>query len=246
MAEFRQTYDKERLHWNTAWLKTHGQHVEVVINPDEALAYRKSKGAEPEVRECLRSEEIFTNAKKGELAREEFLQNVFGTTDPLKVAREIILRGEIQMSAEHRAQIRDELHNQVVSRIQEYAIDPTTGLPHPQQRIELAMEETKAKVDPQKDVERNVHEIVKRLRPVLPIRLEMVTLQVHLPPSCSQKVYGDLGRHGTLKKTEWLQDGGLVAWIELPAGTQGEFMEEMGSRTHGAADIKKVDENPLR
>jgi len=239
-------YEKERLHWNTAWMKTHGEHLEVVVNPDEALAYRRSKGTTPDIRECVRSEHVFTNAKKGEIAPDDLLTKIFGAADALVVAKALILKGELQISSEHRSQIREEKYNKILNKIQSYATDPTTGLPHPRQRIELGMEEAKIKVDEKRDVETQVQEIVKKLQPVMPIKLETVTLQMRVPAQYSQKLYGDLERYGTLKKTDWLNDGALLAWIELPAGLQNDLIDEFQSKSHGSVEIKKVDEHPIR
>lgn len=244
MTDFvrKQTYEKERVQWNTAWMDSHGEHFEVVVNPDEALLFRKTAGKNPDIRECVRSEHVFADAKKGQLAAEDALEKVFGTTRPLEIARRLILEGEIQLSAEHRAQLREERRNRIVNRIQAYAIDPTSGLPHPRKRIELAMDEAKVRIDERQDEERQIREIVKKLQPILPIRLETIVLQVHLPAAYGQKLYGELERHGALKKTDWLPDGGLLAWLEIPAGLQNDLIDELASKTHGAAEVKKTGE----
>lgn len=247
MTDFvrKQVFDKERIQWNTAWLKSHGEHFEIVINPDEALEYRRTSGKQPEIKECIRSEHIFADAKKGQLASEEALEKVFKTEDELQIARRLILEGEIQLSAEHRQQIRDEKRKRIMNKIKAYAVDPTTGLPHPLKRLELAMEEAKVKIDEREDEDRQIQEIVRKLQPIIPIKLETVTLQIHLPSKFGQKLYGDLERLGSLKKTDWLSDGGLLAWVELPAGMQNQLIEELASKSHGAAEVKKVDENPM-
>lgn len=240
----QQIYDKERVHWNTAWMKTHGEHFEVVINPDEALAYKRTEG-KADLRECLRSEEIFADAKKGLLASDDALIKAFGTADSLEVAKKLILKGEIQLAAEHRQRLQEEKRNRLLERLHAFAIDPTTGNPHPRKRIELAMEEAKVKVDYNKDIESQLPDIVKKLQPVIPIRLETVTLQVHLPAPYGQKHYGDLERYGTIKKTDWLNDGGLLAYVEIPAGLQNDFADELNSKTHGGADFKKTDDQSI-
>jgi len=48
----------------------------------------------------------WTDAKKGELASEERQKEVFGTADPLAVAKEILARGEVQLSSEFREKLR--------------------------------------------------------------------------------------------------------------------------------------------
>jgi ribosome maturation protein SDO1 len=239
----RMIYDAEKISVNTAWMKTHGIHFEVVVEPDQALEFRRTKGSAPELTECLHAERIFSDAKRGLHAKDTDLALVFGTADPLVIARRLILEGELQLTAEHRSRIREAKRNAIITKIRTYAIDPTNGLPHPQKRIELAIEEAKVKIDDNRDVESQIKEIVRALQPILPIRLETVTLQVHLPAPYGQKLYGEFSRYGTLKRSEWQQDGGLIAWVELPAGLQHDLMDDLGKKSHGAADMKRVGEH---
>ncbi|MDD9953150.1 MAG: ribosome assembly factor SBDS [Candidatus Woesearchaeota archaeon] len=238
----RKIIEKERVAWNLAKLKKGGELFEVVVDPDAAVAFKRGTG---DIQDCLKAEKIFFDAQRGLHAGEEHMQTVFGTTNVQEIATKIIKEGELQLSAEHRARMRDAKYKQIVSKIQAYAVDPKTGIPHPATRIELAMQEAKIRVDEKQDVESQITTIVKQLQPIIPIKLETVTLQVHLPQQYGQKLFGSLERHGTVKKTEWLEDGGLLAWVELPAGLQAEMAEDLGKKTHGAAEIQKVDEHPL-
>jgi len=231
-------YDEERFSVNTAWMKKGGEHIEVVIDPDAALAFRHSKGQNPGIKECIKAERIFFDAKRGIHAKDEHLQAFFGTTDPLAIAQTLILDGNIQLTTEHRTKIREAKHNQIISHIRTYAIDPKTMLPHPEARIRLAFVEAKVKIDDSKSVEEQIPGIVKQLQPILPIRLETIVLQIHLPSPYGQKLYGDIQRFGTIKRADWLEDGALLCAVELPAGLQQDLIEELGHRTHGAADIK--------
>jgi ribosome maturation protein SDO1 len=239
-------YPSEQIIVNTAWIKKYGNHFEVVVEPDEALEFRRTKGAHPDIKECLHAERIFTDAKRGLHAKDTDVEQAFGTIDPLAVARKLILEGELQLTAEHRQRIRDAKRNNILTKIVRYAVDPTTGRPHPQKRIELAMEEAKVRIDDNRDAEEQVPEIIRKLQPILPIRLETVTLQVHLPHQYGQKLYGDVQRYGTIKKTDWLNDGSCMLWLDMPAGLQMELIDELAKRTHGAADVKKVGEEQYR
>lgn len=235
----RMKYDPEKFSVNTAWMKKGGQHFEVVVDPDKALEFRRTKGA-GDIKECLHAERIFTDAKRGLHAKDAQLHEIFGTEDPLVIARKLILEGELQLTAEHRTRIREAKRKNIINRICMYAIDPTTKLPHPERRIILAMDEAKVKIDDNKEVEEQIPAIVKQIQHILPIRLETVVLQIHLPAPYGQKLYGDVQRFGTIKKTDWLADGSLLAWLDLPAGMQQELIDMLGSKTHGAAEIKKV------
>lgn len=233
-------YDEEKFSINTAWIKKSGEHFEMVLDPDAALEFKHTKGASPDVRECLKAEHVFTDAKRGLFAKEERLREIFGTHDPLQLAKKFILDGTIQLTAEHRAKIREAKRNQIIAKICMYAVDPTTGLPHPRTRIQLAIDEAKAKIDDNKDIDEQVSTIVRELQPILPIKLEVSSLQVHISSQYAKKLYGELARFGTMKSTEWMPDASLLCTIEMPAGLQMDLMDFLGARTHGGASVKRL------
>ena len=146
-----QTFDRERVSFNLAKLKKGGETFEIAIDPD--LAIDLKHGKDVDMRDVLKSEDIFSDAKKGTLASESKMHELFNTSDPLKVAEAIINDGQIQLSSEYREKLREEKKNKIVNIIHRNAIDPKTNLPHPPQRIENAFKEAKVHIDEFKKAE---------------------------------------------------------------------------------------------
>ena len=65
-----------------------GEHFEILTKPEPALDYKLGKDIA--VSQILATETIFTDAGKGSKASEEKLQQIFGTTDSLKIAAMIL------------------------------------------------------------------------------------------------------------------------------------------------------------
>ena len=229
------TFDEERVSFNTAWIKKAGEHFEVVIDPDAAIAFKRT--GQGDVHDIVKSGHVFFDAKKGELASEQHMKTVFGTDDPFRVAEHIIREGEIQLTKEHRDRLREQKYKRIVSIIQRNAIDPRTKLPHPLQRIELAFTEAKVRVDELRTAEDQVQDVVKKLQPILPIRFEHKTIQVHIPSQYAARLHGTLSSYGDIKKQEWLSDGSWLGTLELPAGLLMECMDMLNSKTHGNVQI---------
>ena len=120
------------------------------------------------------------------------------------------------------------------------SIDPGTNLPHPEQRIANALEEAKVRIDEFRSAEDQLQDVVKKLRSILPIRFEIRELQVSIPAQFASKSYSTLKNFGTVLKDEWQNDGSLVSLIELPAGLQQDFFNEINKITHGNAEVKVV------
>jgi ribosome maturation protein SDO1 len=236
----RITYDHERISFNVARMKKAGEIFEIVIDPDLASAYREGKGSD--VREVLHAEFIFNDAKKGIKASEESLETAFHTKDPLQVAAILLKEGELQLTAEYRDKKREEKKRKIIEIIHINAIDPKSGLPHPVTRIENAFEEAKVHVDENKRAEDQVKTIIDQLRPILPIKFDVRLIDVHIPANYAVKLYGIVKNYGKIKREEWQNDGAWRILIEIPAGLQTEFFEDLNNRTHGSVTTKIIDE----
>src|SRR5437773_2036858 len=203
----------------------------------EALQ-KVSDGKEVDLLKELAIDEVFKDAHKGSKASEEKMTEFFGTTDPLSVAKQIIQRGEIQLTTEQRRQVLEAKRKQIVQYIAANAINPQTGAPHPPQRIENAMEEAKVHIDPFKPVEEQVKEVLDALRPLIPIRFEKVRIAVKLSAEDSAKTYGDIKGFGTILKEEWSPTGAWLGVVEMPAGLQTDFLERLNAKTKGNVETR--------
>ncbi len=231
------TFDQERVTFNLARLKKGGATFEVVVDPDAVLKLKES--GEGSVRDVVRAEQVFADAKRGELASEEQMKAIFGTSDFEQVAKTILDEGEVQLTAEYRNMVRERKLRQLITMIHRNAIDPKSGNPHPEKRIELAFEEAKVKVDELRTPEQQLQDVVRKLQPILPLRFEQAHLIVRVPSAMAGKLYGEVARLSKIVKDSWLDDGSWEAEVELPAGMKGEFIDELNNLTHGGATVEE-------
>jgi len=213
-----------------------GEKFEILVRPDAVQRLRDGKDVN--VIDNLAIDEIFRDAHKGSKASEEKMQEFFGTTEKVEVAKQIIKKGEIQLTTEQRRDMQEAKRKQVVAYIAANAINPQTNAPHPPQRIEIAMEEAKVHVDPFKGVEEQVKEVLAALRPLIPIRFEKARIAVRLTAEDSAKCYGDIKAFGTILKEEWMSNGSWVGVVEMPAGMQTEFLDRLNAKTKGNVEAK--------
>jgi ribosome maturation protein SDO1 len=191
--------------------------------------------------ELLVTDTIFTDAKKGLRASEEKLQDVFGTIDSMKIASVILKKGTLQLTTEQRKQLVEDKRRQIISFIARQCVDPKTNLPHPPIRIEQAMKQIRFPIDPFTDAEEQAKEVIKLLRPVLPLKMEHVSIEVRIPPEYASKVYGTVKGFGTIKREKWQANGSWSATLEMPAGLYGPFLEKLGKITRGNLQAKMVE-----
>ncbi len=221
-----------------ARMKLGGEDFEILVDCEKAMEFRH--GMSIGMDSILASNDIFRDVKKGEHAPENLMKKLFGTDDKMKIAAEIIKKGEVQLTVQYRNKLREEKRKQVIDMIHKNAIDPRTGVPHPVARIERAMEEARVKIDEMKNVEEQMQAIVKQLREVLPLKFETRQIAVKIPARYAGNSYSVLKSYGRLLKDEWQSDGSLVAIVELPAGLQEEFFQKLNGFTHGEVETKII------
>lgn len=213
-----------------------GEKFEVLVKPDAVQKIRD--GQEVDLLRELAIDQIFRDAHKGSKASEEKMAEFFGTTEPIAVAHQIIERGEIQLTTEQRRQMLEAKRKQIVHYIATNAINPQTGAPHPPQRIEIAMDEAKVRIDPFRSLEEQTKEVLDALRPLLPIRFEKVRIAIRLSAEDSAKCYGDIKAFGTVLKEEWQASGAWIGVVEMPAGMQTEFLDRLNAKTRGNVEAR--------
>ncbi len=233
-----QTYDKEKEKINLGRLKTHGHEFQVVVEPKLAMKYRK--GSIDDVREVLKSEQVFHDAKKGESASENLLEEVFGTKDSLEIASQIIKEGEVQVTSEYRRKVQEQKRKKLVDLIHRYSVNPQNDTPHPRKRIENALEEANVKISIEESVEDQVNDVVEQLRPVLPIKFEIKQVQILLSGEHAAKLYGTVKQYGEIVEEDWLDDGSWKGIVEIPGGLENELYDKLNDATHGEVQTSVI------
>lgn len=230
--------DRVQISVNLLKYKSHGKHFEVAVDPDKAVEFLE--GESIEIDEIITSDEIFEDMKKGLVAKNEDVQSVFETTDTNKIVRVMLEKGELQFTQKYRAALRERKFNKIVNIIHVNAVDPKTGLPHPENRIISAMEEAKIRINDLKKPKDQVKEIVDKLRPIIPISIESITLKVHVPSEHASRLYGKISGYGKTSQEQWLNDGSLITQLVIPAGLKGKVISELANASSGTVQVEII------
>ncbi|HUJ84446.1 MAG TPA: ribosome assembly factor SBDS [Candidatus Acidoferrales bacterium] len=224
--------------FTVARLTKENEHFEILVKPQKALDYRNGKISG--ITEVLAAELIFSDANKGTKVSEESMHKAFGTVDALQIADIILKKGTLQLTTEQRRKMVEDKRRQIIDFISRQAVDPKTNLPHPPMRIENAMDQIRYPIDPYKPVEEQARDIVKLLRPILPLKIEQVIVAVKVPAQYSARAYGQVKTLGTIKREEWRGDGSWYGELELPAGSYASLLTKLGDVTKGSGEAKII------
>tara|TARA_Y100000310_G_scaffold180841_1_gene180750 strand:+ start:156 stop:854 length:699 start_codon:yes stop_codon:yes gene_type:complete len=225
---------QDKIKLNLARIKKFGKTFEISVDPDKALEY---KSGNADLREVVLADNIFIDAKKGQVASSNELEQVFKTAEFEKIAEVIIKEGEIQLTSEHRSQEREQKLKQMIELIRRQAVDPNNNLPHPATRIEAALEEAKVQLDYNKSIEEQFDDVLSKIRVVLPIKIEQKKMTITIPAAFSGKMYPVVHQHKVLQE-DWLNNGDWKIMVEVPAGLAQEFIDKLNSITSGQVVVE--------
>ncbi len=218
-----------------ARLRKQGLKFEVLVDSEKYINYRDGKLED--VSEIFIGDGIFSDIRKAQRAKESDLKKVFGTTDFLEIARVIVERGEVQMTAEERARLVEQKRRRIVDMISRRCIDPKTGKPHPAQRIELAMEQAHIKIDPFKNVEEQYKKVVDELKKIIPLSIETRDYVIRIPVEYAGKARAVVSEMCNIHKEEWSGAYWFVE-VELLAALVDELFSKLNAITHGRVESK--------
>jgi ribosome maturation protein SDO1 len=213
-----------------------GEKFEILVKPDPALDYKLGK--KKDLSSVLVSDDIYTDSSKGTKPSMEKLLKAFNTDDSAEIAKKILEKGDLNLTTEQRRKMVEEKKKQLVEFISKTYVDPRTHLPHPPLRIEQAMKDARVSVDPQKSMDEQVKDIVEKLRSIIPLKSENLSLEIIIPAQFASQSYAVLKSVGTLKKEEWQNNGSLKAILEIPAGARPHVIDRLGSITKGSATVE--------
>lgn len=219
-----------------ARLKKGEEHFEILVDPYAAADFIDGKNID--IVQSLAIDAIFKDSKKGTHASEESLQKNFGTSNIAEITKQIILKGDIQLTTEQRHKMQKNKRNRIVELIARNSMDPKTKAPHPRQRIELAMDQAGVHVNPFKPVSEQVKTIIELLRPIIPIAMENVRISVKIPAEYIGRAYGVARNFGTLEREDWQSDGSWIGIVRIPAGMQTDFYDKLNDVTKGNVSTK--------
>jgi len=213
-----------------------GVKFEILVKPDPALDFKLGK--KKDISSVLVSDEIYTDSSKGTRASTEKLLKAFKTDDAAVIAEKILQKGDLNLTTDQRRKMIEEKRKQIVQFIAKTYVDPRSHLPHPPLRIEQAMKDARTSIDPQKNADDQVKDIVEQLRSIIPLKSENLDLEIIIPAQYAAKSYSVLKSTGTLKREDWLANGSLKAILEIPAAARPNVIDRLGSITKGTASVE--------
>eukprot|EP01087_Luapelamoeba_hula_P013707 TRINITY_DN3931_c0_g1_i1.p1 TRINITY_DN3931_c0_g1~~TRINITY_DN3931_c0_g1_i1.p1 ORF type:complete len:288 (+),score=57.32 TRINITY_DN3931_c0_g1_i1:32-865(+) len=188
----------------------------------------------------LFADEIFTDYAKGKRANEAELRAAFETNNVETCARQIIEKGELQLTAADRKEKVDKKRAEMVNYIHKYYVHPRTRTPHPVLRIENAFDELRINVDPDMPAERQLQErVLRRLPEVLPITKCEIEGILTIPHQYLGSAMGLVHKYCSVTGENYTSDGSVMNIAFVP-GDYDALMNDLRDLTKGEFTFNSV------
>ncbi|ORM39669.1 Ribosome maturation protein SBDS [Babesia sp. Xinjiang] len=165
----------------TVRLKIGGSRFEIACYKNKVLNWRS--GVETDIQEVLQSPCIFTSITKGKLAKTDELLEVFGTKEIDTICKQILDKGEMQVSKEERKQMLQAMFKDVVTILSEVSINPKTGHPLTSSLIENTLKASAFSVTLKEPAKKQALKALAHLQQLYPN--EIARSQMRLKITCA-------------------------------------------------------------
>ncbi|CAH1374993.1 hypothetical protein MTP99_016390 [Tenebrio molitor] len=153
-----------------------GKRFEIACYRNKVVSWRNQ--VEKDIDEVLQSHTVFANVSKGQVAKKEDLIKAFGTDDQTEICKEILSKGELQVSDKERHSQNDQLFKDIATTVAEKCLNPELKRPYPVTIIEKAMKDVHYSVKPNQSAKQQALQVIKLLKEQIPLERAKMRLKV--------------------------------------------------------------------
>ncbi|XP_034839545.1 ribosome maturation protein SBDS [Maniola hyperantus] len=167
-------------------LKKGGKRFEIACYKNKVVSWRNK--VEKDIDEVLQTHTVFTNVSKGQVAKKEDLLKIFGKEDQTEICKEILDKGELQVSDKERHSQIDSLFKDIATTVADKCVNPETKRPYPVSIIEKAMKDIHFSVNVNKSAKQQSLEVIPLIKTEIPLERAQMRVRILLSGKDARKV----------------------------------------------------------
>ncbi|KAJ8951030.1 hypothetical protein NQ314_007730 [Rhamnusium bicolor] len=218
-------------------IKKGGKRFEIACYRNKVVSWRNQ--VEKDIDEVLQTHTVFVNVSKGQVAKKEDLIKAFGKDDQTEICKDILAKGELQVSDKERHSQIEQLFKDIATTVADKCINPDVKRPFPVTIIEKAMKDVHYSVKPNQSAKQQALHVIKLLKDLMPIERAKMRLKVNCKGKAAKKLKEKLVKMEDveIEKEERDQDEITILFLVDP----GHFKEIDGlvqSESKGSAFLE--------
>jgi len=195
-------------------MKKGGKRFEIACYKNKVVSWRNK--IEKDIDEVLQTHSVFVNVSKGQVAKKEDILAAFGTEDPTAVCKEILDKGELQVSEKERTEQLDALLKDIANTIAGLCVNPETKRPYPVSIIEKGLKEVHFTAKPGRSAKQQALDAIPKLKATMQIDRAQMRVRVSMGTSQWKAISEKVTAMGSLENKEWTGDTACMTLVIDP------------------------------
>lgn len=134
--------------------------------------------SEKDIDEVLQTHTVFINVSKGQVAKKEDLVKAFGIDNQTEICKEILKKGELQVSDKERQSQIDQTFKDIANIVAQKCINPEMKRPYPVSVIQEAMKKAHFSVKLTQNSKQQALQVIKMLKEIMPIDRAQMKIRI--------------------------------------------------------------------
>ncbi|KAM7398919.1 hypothetical protein PAMP_018223 [Pampus punctatissimus] len=167
-------------------MKKGGKRFEIACYKNKVMSWRS--GAEKDLDEVMQTHSVFVNVSKGQVAKKDDLCKAFGTDDLTEICKQILAKGELQVSDKERQNQLETMFRDIATVVAEKCVNPETRRPYTVSLIERAMKDIHYSVKANRSTKQQALDVIRQLKESMEIQRAHMRLRLVLPAKEGKRV----------------------------------------------------------
>lgn len=187
----------------------------------------------------LQTHTVFTNVSKGQVAKKEDLIKAFGKDNQTEICKEILQKGELQVSDKERQSQLDQVFKEISTMVADMCINPEVKKPYPVTMIQKAMKDAHYSVKLNQNTKQQSLHVIKLLKESIPIERVQMRLRIVLSKKQGKKVKEKLSKLKSVEiENEGTEEEQMNVVFLIDPGEFKEVDEMVKAETKGSAFLE--------
>ena len=194
------------------------------------------EGKTKDVSSVVAAESVFRNASRGDVYSKNDLASAFGADAKLAdVLARIVMQGTLPVTTEENREAIDAKRKEIVHYLHANYVDPRTGRPHPQTRVEAALDAVKGvTIDPKRSASEQAHEMLRKIVDTgLALKKNEIEGTVTVPKAAMGPATSAIKKFCTTRGSPEFRGESVTFSVGVAPGSYDELMRELGKATAG-------------
>lgn len=194
----------------------------------------------------LHTNTVFTNVSKGQVAKHEDLAKSFNKASLTEICKEILDKGEIQVTDKERHNQSDKLYTDIAACVAKECCNPTAKRPYTVADIEAAMKELNFTVKPNRAAKLQAVDVVGQLKETMPIERASFRLRIEFTMKDWKELKQNITKLTTAIEEDNFHGNTVRMMCVIEPGNFTEIQEMVKHATKGTGNVTVVNVKPRK